>query len=45
MRHLKCRSCVVDATKQVGFMRMRGTAPPGYMEEELQDWVEALVAD
>ena len=36
------RFCVIDGLKQIGARHLRGSAPPGYMEEELQEWTEYI---
>jgi len=45
IKMFKARASVVEALRQVGFIHMRGAAPPGHMEEEIQDWLEALTAE
>ena len=39
------RKGVIDSMEQLGFKWMRGQAPPGYMELELQDWVAAITGE
>ncbi|CAK0797299.1 unnamed protein product [Prorocentrum cordatum] len=38
------RHCLLDGLRQVGARHLRGSAPPGYTEEELQEWAEHLEA-
>ena len=44
MKTFPARAAVTGALRQAGAEVQWGQAPPGYMEEELQDWVEAVAA-
>ena len=41
MRDFPARRQVVSAMTQLGAEHKKGQAPPGYMEDQLQDWLEA----
>ena len=38
------RHYLLDGRRQIGVRHLRGSASPGYMEEELQEWTEYLEA-
>ena len=44
MRDFPARRQVVSAMAQLGAEHKKGQAPPGYMEDQLQEWLDALAA-